>query len=88
MSERCPLYPEKRTSLIATGMSALCHKETHAPQQKRSLFDQLIGELYWTNSSGTLCRRTAFQQRPEASEGREAPVYFDRGWQCKKSNSD
>jgi ABC-type uncharacterized transport system substrate-binding protein len=26
-------------------MSALCQNQTHAPQQIRSLFDQLVGEL-------------------------------------------
>src|SRR6516225_712084 len=25
---RCPLYPQKRTLIAATGMSALCHKRT------------------------------------------------------------
>jgi hypothetical protein len=38
VSTRCPLYPRKRTSLSMTGMSALCHKRTHAVQQKRGLF--------------------------------------------------
>jgi hypothetical protein len=32
--ERCPLYPQKRTSLGASGMSALCQKRTHATQQR------------------------------------------------------
>src|SRR5262249_38102575 len=27
-SSQCPLYPQKRTSLTATGMSALCQKRT------------------------------------------------------------
>src|SRR5262249_57732472 len=30
ISARCPLYPQKRTSLSATGMSALCQKQTSA----------------------------------------------------------
>src|SRR6516225_9292258 len=30
---RCPLYPRKRTLSDTTGMSALCQKRTHAPQQ-------------------------------------------------------
>jgi hypothetical protein len=32
-SDRCPLYPRKRTLLRVIGMSALCQKQTHAPQQ-------------------------------------------------------
>jgi hypothetical protein len=31
---RCPLYPQKRTSVECPGMSALCQKRTHALQQK------------------------------------------------------
>src|SRR5215470_3834652 len=34
---RCPLYPQKRTSELSRGMSALCQKRTHAPQQKASI---------------------------------------------------
>jgi hypothetical protein len=30
---RCPLFPQKRTFLTTTEMSALCHKQTHALQQ-------------------------------------------------------
>jgi hypothetical protein len=30
---RCPLYPQKRTSLSTVVMSALCQKRTHAVQQ-------------------------------------------------------
>jgi hypothetical protein len=33
MSDPCPLYPQKRTFVTATGMSALCQKRTHALQQ-------------------------------------------------------
>ena len=32
------LPPQKRTSFTAAGMSALCHKQTPAAQQKRTLF--------------------------------------------------
>ena len=32
--KECPLYPQKRTLLERLGMSALCQKQTHAPQQK------------------------------------------------------
>jgi len=39
----CPLYLQKRTLEPSRGMSALCHERTHAPQQKASLFDDLIG---------------------------------------------
>src|SRR5262249_17297666 len=37
----CPLYPRNRTFNRTTGMSALCQKRTHAPQQRPSLFDHL-----------------------------------------------
>src|SRR5262249_54923696 len=30
--DRCPLYPQKRTSQLSREMSALCQKRTHAPQ--------------------------------------------------------
>src|SRR4029077_14860093 len=33
VKSRCPLYPQKRTSIDAISMSALGHKRTHAPQQ-------------------------------------------------------
>jgi hypothetical protein len=29
----CPLYPQKQTLVEGVGMSALCQKRTHAPQQ-------------------------------------------------------
>ena len=32
-SDQCPLYPQKRTSELSRGMSALCQKRTHALQQ-------------------------------------------------------
>src|SRR5262249_20756225 len=41
---QCPLYHQKRTKSDTAGMSALCHKRTHAPQQTASLFDLLVGE--------------------------------------------
>ena len=41
--EACLLYPQKRTSELTRGMSALCQKQTHALQQKGLLFDQLVG---------------------------------------------
>src|SRR6516165_2084771 len=43
VTERCPLYPRKRTLSDTTGMSALCQKRTYAPQQKTPLFDHLVG---------------------------------------------
>jgi len=32
-SNQCPLYPQKRTLELSGVMSALCQKQTHAPQQ-------------------------------------------------------
>ena len=43
-ARRCPLYSQTRTWPSATRMSAKCHKQTHALQQKRLLND-LIGDL-------------------------------------------
>jgi hypothetical protein len=39
----CPLRPESRQTNDRFGMSALCHKQTHAPQHKHALFDHLVG---------------------------------------------
>jgi hypothetical protein len=36
---------QKRTNAGAAGLSALCQKRTHAPQQTTSLFDHLVGTL-------------------------------------------
>ena len=33
MLEQCPPYPQKRTSVECSGMSALCQKQTRALQQ-------------------------------------------------------
>src|SRR6516164_7513517 len=42
-SERCPLYPQKQTSLRATGMSALCHRATYASAAiDRDLLGQVL----------------------------------------------
>src|SRR6516225_1763034 len=41
---QCPLYPQKRTSELSRGMSALCHKRTHAVQQLGLLLDHLVSE--------------------------------------------
>jgi hypothetical protein len=41
---RCPLYPRKRTSERSREMSALGHKRTPAPQQRKSLFNHLVGD--------------------------------------------
>jgi len=38
VSEQCPLYPQKRTSELSRGMSALCQKRTLAAS-----FNQLVG---------------------------------------------
>src|SRR5262249_13844123 len=35
VSGRCPLYPQKRTSLITAGMSALCQKQTFKVERSR-----------------------------------------------------
>ena len=46
MSERCPLYPQKRTLVERVGMSALCQKRTLCGATKATgLFDHLVGEL-------------------------------------------
>ena len=36
--DQCPLYPQKRTSLTTTEMSALCQKQTFRP-----LLDIIVG---------------------------------------------
>jgi len=36
ISNQCPLYSQKRTLELSRGMSALCQKRTHAPQQSAS----------------------------------------------------
>jgi hypothetical protein len=41
--EECPLYPQKRTSELSRGMSALCQKRTYAVQQCGQLLDHLVG---------------------------------------------
>jgi hypothetical protein len=39
----CPLYPQKRTLLGATPMSALCQKQTFCTAAEAELFDHLVG---------------------------------------------
>src|ERR1019366_85612 len=39
----CPLCTQKRTNAGAAGLSAMCHKRTHAVQQTASLLDHLVG---------------------------------------------
>jgi hypothetical protein len=41
--KRCPLYPQKRTSLSTIAVSALCQKQTFCAAAKTSLFDHLVG---------------------------------------------
>ena len=41
LKSQCPLYPQKRTLLSATGMSALCQKQTLARFQLRVDWDDL-----------------------------------------------
>src|SRR5215471_14337278 len=41
---RCQLCPRKRTSSEATGMSALCHKRTYAPQQFTPSFNHVVDD--------------------------------------------
>jgi hypothetical protein len=36
LNSRCPLYPRKQTFSGAPGMSAKCHKQTYAAQQKNA----------------------------------------------------
>ena len=57
MFNPCPLYPQKRTLLSSTRMSAKCQTETHAPQQKQVLFDHLVGnsqEFVWNSQAQRL----------------------------------
>jgi hypothetical protein len=42
--KRCPLYPRKWTLISVITMSAMCQYQTHAPQQKTSLFDHVSAE--------------------------------------------
>jgi hypothetical protein len=41
--KRYPLYPQKQTSQQRESMSAKGQQQTYAPQQKTTLFDNLIG---------------------------------------------
>ena len=41
---RCPLLSNNGQSVAVPRMSAMCQKQTHAPQQTVSLFDHLIGD--------------------------------------------
>src|SRR6516164_6028951 len=41
LSIRCPLYPRKRTSSDTTAMSALCQKQTNAPNGVRGVVESL-----------------------------------------------
>src|SRR5712671_3862513 len=50
MSALSPFYPELRTLVGAAGRSLVCHKETHALQQKIRSLDHLVG-------GGEQCRR-------------------------------
>ena len=40
-SASCPLYPQKRTFVVVSAMSALCQKQTLSPP----LFDHIVGKL-------------------------------------------
>src|SRR5215469_11109514 len=42
-ANRCPLYPQKRTSVEPVGMSALCQKRTFCAAAQKPLFDHLVG---------------------------------------------
>src|SRR6516165_2412058 len=43
LGRSCPLYPQKQTSLRATGMSALCHRATYASAAiDRDLLGQVL----------------------------------------------
>src|SRR5262245_28596433 len=44
-NKSCLLYPQERTCAAHYPMSALGLKRTHAPQQKGSLFDHLVGAI-------------------------------------------
>jgi len=55
-SKRCPLYPQKRTFVAATGTSALCQKRTRAPQQKH----------HYSMTSSASCCRSDGKLRPSA----------------------
>src|SRR5579859_2814182 len=50
-SSACPsllIYPKNRTLSAPVRMSQTCQEETHAPQQKTSLFDHFVGAaLVW-----------------------------------------
>src|SRR5262249_6036391 len=42
-SDQCPRYPQKRTSVSAIAMSALCQKRTFCAATKIASFDHLVG---------------------------------------------
>ena len=44
VSERCPLYPQKRTFQGTVTMSALCQKQTKCTAVKRAPFDRPVRE--------------------------------------------
>src|SRR5215472_18384358 len=51
-SERCPLYPQKRTYLDTEGMSALCQKQTSA-----TLFDARCCKNLFCLRRGEICEK-------------------------------
>src|SRR5215471_8174290 len=54
---RCPVFPQKRTLVPCSTMSALCHKRTFCAAKGTPLFDHLIGPhgIFTDHGGGRLC---------------------------------
>jgi hypothetical protein len=52
LATQCPLYPQKRTSFTAAGMSALCHERTHAVQQSIEIYCGRYCRIFANNCLG------------------------------------